>query len=77
MKIAISVPDPTFEAAERVSRRLGMSRSQLYSRAVEEYVEPYRQEEIRETLEAVYGSEPSELDPVLDQLQAQALREEW
>ncbi len=77
MKIAISVPDPTFEAAERVSKQLGVSRSQLYSRAVEKYVEPYRQEEVREALEAVYGSESPEIDPVLDDLQAEALREEW
>ena len=77
MKIAISVPDPTFEAAERVSNRLGISRSQLYSKAVAKYVEPYKQEEVREALEAVYGSEPTEVDPVLDELQAEALREEW
>ncbi len=77
MKIAISVPDPTFEAAERVSKRLGVSRSQLYSRAVEKYVEPYRQEEVREALEVVYGAEQAEVDPVLDELQAEALREEW
>ena len=77
MKIAISVPDPTFEAAERVSKRLGISRSQLYSKAVEKYLEPYRQDDIRQALEAVYGSEPSEVDPVLDELQAEALREEW
>ncbi len=77
MKIAISVPDPTFEAAERVSKRLGVSRSQFYSTAVEKYVEPFRQEEVREALEAVYGSESPEIDPVLDELQAEALREEW
>ena len=77
MKIAISVPDPTFEAAERVSKRLGISRSQLYSKAVQRYVEPYRQEAVREMLERVYGSASSEVDPVLDQLQAEALREEW
>lgn len=77
MKIAISVPDPTFETAERVSKRLGISRSQLYSRAVEKFVEPYRGDEVREALESVYGSQPSEADPVLDQLQAEALREEW
>ncbi len=77
MKIAISVPDPTFEAAERISKRLGISRSQLYSRAVEQYVEPYRREEVRAALAEVYSSEPSEVDPVLEELQAEALREEW
>ena len=77
MKVAISLPDPTFKAAERVSKRLGMSRSQLYSRAVEAFVESHRGVEIREALAAVYGSEPAAVDPVIDHLQAEALRDEW
>jgi metal-responsive CopG/Arc/MetJ family transcriptional regulator len=77
MKVAISVPDPTFEAAERVSKQLGMSRSQLYSKAVEAFVKSHRGVGVREALAAVYGSEPSKVDPVIDQLQSEALREEW
>jgi metal-responsive CopG/Arc/MetJ family transcriptional regulator len=77
MKVAISVPDPTFKAAERVSKRLGMSRSQLYSRAIEAFVKTHRGDEIREALAAVYRSEAPAVDPVIDQLQADALREEW
>lgn len=77
MKIAISVPDPTFEAAERVSKRLGMSRSQLYSRAVEAFVKAHGGARVREALAAVYGSEPSDVDPVIEHLQAEALREKW
>ncbi len=77
MKIAISVPDPTFEAAERVSKQLGMSRSQFYSRAVETFVKSQRGIGVREALALVYGSEPEGVDPVIDQLQAEALREEW
>ena len=77
MKIAISVPDPVFEAAERIAQRFGMSRSQLYTRAVESFVETHRGEDIRQALEKVYGSEPSELDPVIEHLQFEALREEW
>jgi len=77
MKVAVSVPDPTFEAAERVSEQLGMSRSQLYSRAVEAFVRAHRGVGVREALEAVYGSAPSEVDPMIDLLQSEALREEW
>jgi metal-responsive CopG/Arc/MetJ family transcriptional regulator len=77
MKVAISVPDPTFEAAERISKQLRMSRSQLYSRAVEAFVKEHRGVGVREALAAVYGSEPSAIDPLIDQLQAEALREEW
>jgi metal-responsive CopG/Arc/MetJ family transcriptional regulator len=77
MKIAISVPDSTFEAAERVSKQLGMSRSQLFSRAVEAFVKEHRGVDVREALAALYGSEPSAIDPVIDELQAEALREDW
>jgi metal-responsive CopG/Arc/MetJ family transcriptional regulator len=80
MKIAISVPDDTFEAAERMAKRLRMSRSQLYSRAVEDFVGVHRAGEIREKLAETYGSATATVtvvDPVLDRLQAEALREEW
>lgn len=77
MKVAISVPNPTFEAAERVSKKLGVSRSEFYSKAVEKYVEPYRQQDVRDALAEVYGSEPSGVDPVLDELQMEALHEDW
>ncbi len=77
MKVAISVPDPTFRAAERVSKRLGMSRSGLYVKALEEFVNVHRDAEVRESLAAVYGSSRATVDPLIDQLQAEALREEW
>ena len=38
MKVAISVPDSTFEAASRRSRELGMSRSEFFSRAAAHYL---------------------------------------
>ena len=77
MKVAISIPDPVFEDAERIAQRLGLSRSQLYARAVEELVRSQRGDDVRAALEAVYGSEPSAVDPVLEHLQVEALREEW
>lgn len=77
MKIAISVPDSVFEEAERVSKTMRVPRSRLYCRAMEEFLTRQRGKSIREALDEVYGSESSELDPVLVELQAQALREEW
>jgi metal-responsive CopG/Arc/MetJ family transcriptional regulator len=77
MKVVISLPERTVEAAERVSKRLGLSRSQLYARAVEAFVKAHRGNEVREALAAVYGSEPAAVDSMIDRLQAEALREEW
>ncbi len=78
MKTAISVPDPLFEEAERLSKRLRIPRSQLYAKALKEYVERQRSKRIREALDEVYSTESSELDPVIARLQGEALgREEW
>jgi len=34
MKTAISLPDPVFRSAEQLAARLGISRSELYCRAI-------------------------------------------
>ena len=38
MKVAISLPDPVFRAAETLARKLRKARSQLYAEAIAEYV---------------------------------------
>ena len=38
MKTAISIPDEVFKKAERISKRLGVSRSELFTRAMQEYL---------------------------------------
>jgi metal-responsive CopG/Arc/MetJ family transcriptional regulator len=78
MKTAISIPDPLFKEAERLTKRLRIPRSQLYARALEAYLQRQRSKGVKEALDEVYRTESSELDPVLTQLQAVALsREEW
>jgi hypothetical protein len=77
MKVAISLPDPIFEAAEAICKRLGVPRSRFYAKAIEGQVRTHQADEIREALDEVYGSEASSLDPTLKRLQADALREEW
>jgi predicted DNA-binding protein len=80
MKTAISLPDPLFEAAERLARQLGKSRSQLYAEALRAYLERHRDEDITARLNEIYDAEPelAELDPVLDALQYRSLpKEEW
>jgi len=80
MKTAISLPDPLFEAAERLARRMGISRSQLFQRAVQAFLREYRDEGVTEALNDVYGggSEEARLDPVLEHLQLASLpKDEW
>jgi len=79
MKTAISIPDPLFQAADEMAKRLGVSRSELFQRAVQAFLKEHRETGITEALNAVYSEEGSgRLDPVLEQLQLVSLPEdEW
>jgi metal-responsive CopG/Arc/MetJ family transcriptional regulator len=78
MKTAISIPEDVFTPAERLAKELRMSRSELYTRAVQDYVAEHRHLKVKEKLDQVYGSQPSTVDPVLRDAQSAALpREEW
>jgi metal-responsive CopG/Arc/MetJ family transcriptional regulator len=78
MKTAISVPDDVFRTAESFARRQQVSRSALFTRAVEEFLAHHRHEGVTERLNHVYAREESHLDPVLSRLQSVAIsREKW
>ena len=53
MKTAISISDEIFKRAERLTRRLGVSRSQLYAHAFDDYVKKRRPESITEAMNRV------------------------
>jgi predicted transcriptional regulator len=53
MKTAISIPDDVFQDAERLAAELKQSRSELYSRAVREYVARHSEDSITAALDAV------------------------
>ena len=78
MKTAISLPDAIFEEADAVAKRLGMSRSELYTEALKVYLQRYNREHILFKLNEVYPQESSELDPVMSKMQFMSLqREDW
>jgi metal-responsive CopG/Arc/MetJ family transcriptional regulator len=76
MKIAISVPDDVFEAGEHLARQLGVSRSQLYSDALAQYLSAKGAAEVTARLNAVYSASPADLDPALARAQAKMLADE-
>jgi len=78
MKTAISIPDPIFQAAEGLAQRLGVSRSQLYARAVAEYTESHKNQKVTETLNKIYDAESSNLDAEMNTMQFKSIpKEEW
>jgi hypothetical protein len=77
MKVAISLPDPLFIDAERMAQRMRVSRSQLYARAIEEYLAGRSDVRVTEQLDAVYGAGgPCVLDPALANAQVRLLDDE-
>ena len=74
MKTAISIPDDVFASADRLAARLGISRSQLYASAVAEYVAKHQDTKVTERLNAVYATEPSQLDPALRRVQRRTVK---
>lgn len=54
-----------------------MSRSALYTQAVQRFIKAHQSLAVRQALAAVYGAATPTVDPVIDHLQAEALSEEW
>ena len=78
MKTAISIPDKVFDSADLLAKKLKISRSQLYAKAIEEFVTEHAPASVRETLDQVYAAESSTMDPALARAQAAAItREDW
>lgn len=65
MKTAVSVPDDVFERAERLARRAGRSRSELYSAALREYVARHAPDDVTEALDRVSGQIDPPVDPFI------------
>ncbi|MDG2989428.1 hypothetical protein L3556_00555 [Candidatus Synechococcus calcipolaris G9] len=78
MKTAISLPDAVFAQAEALAQQLGLSRSELYTKALQVYLKRYNREQILLKLNQVYATESSELDPVMAKMQFMSLpHEDW
>jgi len=65
MKTAISLPDRLFDEAERTAQSMGIPRSQLFAKALEEFIEHHRRENITERLNRVYSKDaPDEFEDI-------------
>jgi predicted transcriptional regulator len=62
MKVAISIPDEVFAEAEQLACELKQSRSQLYSRAVREYVARHSSDNITAALDSLCAEERAVAD---------------
>ncbi|HEY8181096.1 MAG TPA: ribbon-helix-helix protein, CopG family [Thermoanaerobaculia bacterium] len=52
MKVAISLPDELFEETERLIRKVGKTRSEVYRMALEDYIARHDTGRVREAIDA-------------------------
>ena len=74
MKAAVSIPDPVFKAADELAQRMGVSRSRLYSVALQRFVQEHDDDAITAKLNEVHSAEESALDPILQSIQSRSVR---
>jgi metal-responsive CopG/Arc/MetJ family transcriptional regulator len=77
MKTAISIEDDLFKQAEEAAKELGLSRSALFSQAVEEFIRTHMPSEITKKYNEVY-SETLATDEELNRIAYDVLsKAEW
>jgi metal-responsive CopG/Arc/MetJ family transcriptional regulator len=78
MKTAVSIPDNVYTSAEKLAKRLGKSRSQLYAQALNSYLSKHQKEGLTAKLNEIYFDSDSKVNPLLIKLQTRSLsKEEW
>lgn len=78
MKTAISIPEKVFQSADALAKRLGLSRSQLYAAAVNEYLSKHQDSQVTALLNSLYEEEDSSLPYSVIGLQAKSFNsQEW
>jgi metal-responsive CopG/Arc/MetJ family transcriptional regulator len=55
MKTAISLPDTLYEDAEKTAKSMGIPRSQLFAKALEEFINHHKRESITEKYNEIYS----------------------
>ena len=78
MKTAISIPDRLFRAAEKQAADEKVSRSELYARALKQYLESRPDNTLKERMREALKHIDQTLDPAWEEARRQAfLRAEW
>lgn len=78
MKTAVSIPDEVFEKVERLARRAGRSRSEVFSAALAEYVARHAPDEVTDAMDRVCAAIDGQEDAFVGAAARRVLeRSEW
>ena len=78
MKVAVSIPDPVFAQGEALAKRMKLSRSKLYAKALDAFVADHVNEALTAQINAALDKIGNEPDPFVMEAARQTLkRVEW
>jgi predicted transcriptional regulator len=78
MKTAVSIPDDIFEEAERLAERTQRSRSEVYARALAEYVARHAPDRVTEAMDQALSALNGDEDAFASTVGRRTLkRTEW
>jgi len=61
MKTAVSLPEHLYKDAEKAAKSLGIPRSQLFAKALEEFISHHKRDNVTEKLNEIYKKTNIEL----------------
>jgi metal-responsive CopG/Arc/MetJ family transcriptional regulator len=74
MKTAVSLPDEVFDEAEHLAKRLKISRSALYAKALAEFLSRHVPEAVTESFNRVCAELQGEPDPAFQRAARKILK---
>jgi hypothetical protein len=76
MRVTVTIPDELFKRAERLARKLGVSRSELYTHALREYLAQEERMKVGRVLRKAYAEGWPGVDPAVTAATIMLLRKE-
>ena len=78
MKVAVSIPDEVFSETEELAKRLNVSRSEVYSRALSEFLRRHSPDRVTELMNQVVAAVGEQPDPFAKRAARRVMRRvEW
>jgi metal-responsive CopG/Arc/MetJ family transcriptional regulator len=75
MKTAISISDETFHEAELIAKEMGISRSELYGKALQKFLKETREQKLIDELNTFYATEDNR-DSGFEKIQSHSLKKQ-
>jgi len=73
MKTAVSLPERLYKDAEKAAKSMGIPRSQLFAKALEEYISHHKRDKVTEKLNEIYKN--SNIESNIEEASLESIRE--